>query len=385
MKTNALIGWLLAVLVAVGLAWWALGDRAPQRDVANQGLLLPDLAARLNEIDSVQVIGGGNSVLATIERQSDGWGLVERNGYPVDSGKLRSLLLALTQARRIEAKTANPELYERLAVEDVTAAGAKGVALLIEGGGPPTRLIVGQNNPRGSGTYVRVEGEATSWLVDRNIAVERQPVEWLQRELVNVAAARVQTVEVVPPAGEPIRIARDEGAAGDFRIENLPRGREPQSEFVADATAGLLDALRFEDVVAAAEQPEPETGVRTARFLTGDGLRVDLRSWQEDGKTFASFSAERVASTVEPADAPDAPDVVTTDARSSPQETAVDVAAGEPAIAAGSPADAAAPEVDVAQELAALQQRFADRVFVLPAYKSGSLNRDLDAYLKPKE
>jgi len=377
---QSLITGALAVL-AVALAWWAMDSRAPQRDVGLQGPLLADLKAQLNAVREVKIVGAANVTLATIERAEDGWKLRERNGYPVDAGKLRGLLIALADARRVEAKTANPAMHERLAVEDVAGEKAQGVAVEIAGAGPTFRVIVGENNARGKGTYVRLDGDATSWLVDTNIAVERRPVEWLQRELIHLPTSRIATVEVTPPAGEPIRIAREKGLAGDFRVQNMPRGREPQSEFVADATAGLLDSLRFDDVVAVDALAEPADGVRVARFVSNEGLTVTMRSWQANGKTYGRFAADLDSEVATAwAEAPPTAAVAV-----EPVATEADPKASADATALTEPAETAETRlVTLRTELDTLQQRFAGRVFELPAFKASSLNRGMEDYLKPK-
>lgn len=377
---QSLITGALAVL-AVALAWWAMDSRAPQRDVGLQGPLLADLKAQLNAVREVKIVGAANVTLATIERAEDGWKLRERNGYPVDAGKLRGLLIALADARRVEAKTANPAMHERLAVEDVAGEKAQGVAVEIAGAGPTFRVIVGENNARGKGTYLRLDGDATSWLVDTNIAVERRPVEWLQRELIHLPTSRIATVEVTPPAGEPIRIAREKGLAGDFRVQNMARGREPQSEFVADATAGLLDSLRFDDVVAVDALAEPADGVRVARFVSNEGLTVTMRSWQANGKTYGRFAADLDSEVATAwAEAPPTAAVAV-----EPVATEADPKASADATALTEPAETAETRlVTLRTELDTLQQRFAGRVFELPAFKASSLNRGMEDYLKPK-
>jgi hypothetical protein len=401
MNARNIVGLAVIAVVAAVLALWLVGSRAPQQDVGLQGPLLPGLVERLNTIEEVKVVGAGGTTLATLRRHPDGWSLLERNGYAADAAKLRALLVGLSEARRVEAKTSNPELYDRLGVEDVADADAQGVAVELSGGGDPLRLIVGQNNARGKGTYVRLDGEASSWLLDRNIAVERQPVEWLQRDLVNLPPARIASVEVVPVAGATVSIGRAQDAAGDFELQNLPRGREPASEFVADATAGLLDALRFDDVLQADAVSEGETGARSASFRSKEGLTIVLRAWQAEGKTYARLGAEldeaqasAWAASVPAAEA--ATDASSDSATAEPGETdavAADADGAEHAADAAADAAGSAPAAaDVASrletlraELATLQQRFDGRVFVLPAFKAASLNRDLDAYLKPVE
>jgi len=383
MKGNTLIGLALLALAAVAIALWSMQSRAPERDVGNAGPLVPDLFTRINAIDEVKIITAGNQVQATLKRSEAGWTLAERDGYPADAGKLRGLLLALVEAQRVEAKTINPALHERLGVEDLAAAEARGVAVELQGGGQPLRIIVGDNATQGKGTYVRLDGDAQSWLIDRNVAVERKPTEWLQRELANISAARIAEVEVTPDTGAPIRIARkSEGEGGDFALQDVPRSREPLSEFVADATAGLLDALRFEDVLAASAVEESTEAARNARYRTQEGLEIRLRSWKADGKSFARLTVALDEAAAEAWAAAAGTDEGAADADSTAD---ADAAADKPEGESSEPAET--PEsrlADLRAELATLQQRYADRVFVLPGFKAGNLERDLEAYLKPK-
>ena len=53
----------------------------------------------------------------TVDKET--WTVAERDNYPADTGRLRKLLLELAEARLLEEKTSNPELYDRLKVEDI--------------------------------------------------------------------------------------------------------------------------------------------------------------------------------------------------------------------------------------------------------------------------
>lgn len=375
----------LAALLLGGLALWTLGSRAPSQDVGAHGLLLPDLAARINAVDQVRLVGAGGVAIATLRRSGEAWTLDERGGYPVDSARLRTLLLSLAEAQRVEAKTANPALHARLGVEDVDAADAHGVQVEISGGGDPLRVILGENNARGVGTYARLGGQAQAWLIDRNIAVEKRPAEWLQRDLANLPTARIAAVEVQPASDAAIRIGRPE-AGGDLALLELPRGREPASEFIAESTAGLLDSLRFEDVLDAGSVQEPAAGTRVARFRSLEGIEVTLRSWIDGERTLGRFDArldEAAAGAWADATAA-AGDASAQTPAASADTTAAD-AGGQAEEASAAPP--ASPGVDriaaLRDEVAAMQRRFEGRVFVLPAFKAANLNRDLEAYLKP--
>jgi hypothetical protein len=403
---------LLMGVLAVGLlavALWYMGARRPTQQAGLDAPFAPGLAARLNEIEQVRIVAPGATTLATLQRNDDGWGLLERDGYPADAARLRSLLLGLAESRRVEAKTANPALHDRLGVEDIARDDAGGLQVEIDGGGEALAIVVGIGAARGSGSYLRHAGDPQAWQVDRAIEVERHAPNWLQRELTDIGVDRIERIEVQPPAGTPFAIVRSEDSAGDFRLEELPRGREQASDFVADATAGIVGSLRFDDVLAAgAVEPDPGSRQLTT-FLLRDGLRIVIDAWQGDGRTLARFEAGvdevRALAAIEheqaqaraawqarsralDADTDPADGVDPSDGAQTPD---ADLAAPLDEIAPAAPGAVADPDGHrqrelerLQQEAAALQARFAGRVFVMPTFKAANITRDLEGYLKPK-
>lgn len=403
---------LILALVSVALlavALWYSASRRASEHAALQEPALPGLLERLPEVAKVTVTAAGNKVVATLERTDTGWRLAERD-FAADADALRQVLLELAEARRVAAKTARPDLYPRLGVEDLAAEDARGVQLTIEGGGEPLAVILGQNAPRGVGTYMRIPGEAQSWLIDRNVAVEKSTAGWLDRDLLDIAPERIARVTV--EAGQDrVEIVASEKEQGDFVLANLPKGREPQSEFVADATAGFLQGLRIDDVAPASERG-PGEAARRARFHTRDGLDIEVTSFEVDGKPWAQFGVRldegRALAWIE---AEQAREKTAWEARQASLDKGKDKASGgsegEAPAKSESAADAKAsateevapetplavrdPAADREQRLAALRAeverlaaRFEGRSFQLPGYKAGNLNRRLEDYLKPK-
>ena len=404
----------IAAVALAGGALWISDSRRPQQEASLQQPAVPGLAERLGNVDKVVIRGAGDAVLATLERGEQHWRLVERD-YPADAATLRSLLLNLAEARRVAAKTSKPELYERLGVEDVSNAEAQGVKLEISGGGEPLAVILGQNVPTGTGTYLRLANEAQSWQIDKNVAVEKTTANWLQKDLADIQPNRIQAVTVTH-GKDTVEIVANDSADGDFILANLPRGREPQSDFVADATAGFLQGLRIDDVASAESQPvvEPQ---RNAVFRTKDGLDIAVTSWTANDKAWAQFGVSldeaRAVAAIEAEQAKakaeweareaaaNAAKPAATDAPAADGETAGDAAAAEAAadapaadtaeLAPEKPAAVADPAAyretrlaELRKEVETLSARFAGRSFALPSYKSGNLNRELEAYLKPK-
>jgi hypothetical protein len=401
---------VLAAVVAVTLggALWLTQSRRPVQQETVQQPAVAGLEKGLNDVTQVRVVGADSKVLATLVRGDDGWTMPEKGGYAVDVALVKAYLLKLAQAKRVEAKTSTPALYERLGVEDVAAKEAAGVQLEIDGLSQPVKLIVGHNVQRGSGTYVRDAGVAQSWQVNADLAVERTAANWLQRDLVDIAAGRVAKVSVKPATGEPITIVRSTGSGtgNEFTLAALPRGREAASEFVADATAGLLAGLRFDDVFPVAEKPAPVDGLRRSEFVTEDGVVLDVSSWQVGEQTFARFAArvdettaaaqvERAqaqavrehaaASTAPPAATPSVVTEGASPASIAPATPAVPAPASAPPLAATDPAaDREQRLAAVHDEVARLNARFSPWTFVLPPFKATNLNKSLEDYLKPK-
>jgi hypothetical protein len=430
MKQKQILGLGAAAVVLMGLAVYLSESRKPAEEAPAAGALAPGLEAGLNEVNQVVVQAAGGETI-TLKRGEAGWGVEEKQGYAADVGKLRELLLNLAQAQRIEPKTAVESSYPVLGVQDVEAEGASNVLLRVAGAGPELAVILGQNNSRGAGTFVRLQDEAQSWLVDRNLAAEKTASGWLQRDLMDIAANRITGVEVQPPEGGPVQIEANSGGEGDFRIANLPNGREPASAFVGDATAGFLSGLRIDDVRRAeGYTPAADAQATTASFRTREGLLVAVKAHTQGGETWASFevsldeqaAAERIQG--EQAREAMAHEQALKAAQASPSDDAAEPSAAGAAVAAagqsaeaGSASDGASdakspapsataasaadlpeppkavsdPEADRAERMQALQDEVAKLqrategwVFKIPSFKADNLRRGMDAYLKPK-
>ncbi len=321
--------------LAVGLVLLLVGVRnvdigGPR--VATGRLLLPEFAPLANDIGEVRIAGAGEGV--TLRREDDGWVVVERDGYPADMGKLRPLVIALSEATIVEEKTSNPELYARLGLGDPdgdadTEGGAdtegdtdtegdadpdgiidpegdtaadsdtgtegNGTAVTVSGEGVQSTVIFG-NTAQGDNRYARVADEPGSYLVDVNPELPQSPGEWLDPQITDIAADTVRLVTIEHADGERIELARpDDAETPDYVALNLPEGRELTYPSVANGIAGALDDLDLEDV---RQRGEGEAGTTTV-FATADGLEVSVELIEEgneeetsDAATWLRFSAK---------------------------------------------------------------------------------------------
>jgi len=347
---------LLAVTVVAALAVALLIPQdAGKENGEEAGLLLPGVEERINSVTEVSIQGGAG-VDVTLRRAADHWAIVELAGYPADFDRLRQLLADLAQASVLEPKTDNPAYYERLGVQDPSedAPGAVKVALGL--GEQRPAVIVGKTASGRDGQYVRREGEARSLLIDRELEVPTEPVEWAVREVANVVSGDVAEVEIIHPDGSWILASKPSAAATDFVLENLPDGREVISSWTVNSLGGALASLRM-DSVAPASGEAPEEAVRF-RLLTFPGIEYTGRAWQDEAGHWI-----RIGSAIPAADAGHE--------------------AGEPV--SGGAGEAATDDADLLAESEAFNRRVSGWSFLIPEYKYANLTKRLDQLLKPTE
>jgi hypothetical protein len=388
MNQKTLIGLAIAALVAIVAAIAINRANMPRSESGGEqsSYLAPELRDHVNDVSKLVVTGADNKTLATLERGTNGWSIAEKGGYAVDTGKLREFLLKLADAKLVEQKTANKDKYATLGVEDVSAKDAKGLQAELDGLARPFKLIVGVANQRG-GTFVRRVGDAESWLASATLNVEKNAADWLKKDLVDIAANRIESVTITHPDGKRVRVTKDAEGDANFKLVDIPKRREAGSEYSANGLASMLAGLRFDDVVPA-KDAAPDDKALKASYATFDGLMVDVTAWEKDAKDYAQFTAS-----LDTAQAGKGITAAQAKAKSE-FETATAAAAkdSKPADKPIKPLAVSDVVKDHENRLAALNKEVADlnaRVngwtYVLPAYKYATINKSIDDLLKPLE
>ncbi|MYF71663.1 MAG: DUF4340 domain-containing protein [Proteobacteria bacterium] len=284
-RTVTVLAAALVVLGAVAL----LAQYDPQPPAPGGGLLLPDLGEDLDRISQVSVVGAGSESVATLVRGDDGsWTVAEKDGYAADVEKVRQTLISLAEARIVEPKTANPDFYDRLGVEDVEDAAAGGVAVMLAGSDTPVNVIVG-NTEGTSQVYIRGADQAQSFLVDRNPDVGNETTDWLTTEILAIPGTRMARVAVTHPDGEVVTVSKADSEQSNFDVEEIPPGREVQYASVANVMGNVLSNLNLQDVEPRTATDEPVT---VTEFVTFDGLVITAESVEREDEPWVAFRAE---------------------------------------------------------------------------------------------
>jgi len=383
-----------AAVIAAGAAIAINFSNRPQTDDSEAAKpLLPQLHGHLNDVSSITLTGAEGHVLATLRHGKEGWSVAEKSGYPADLTKVREFLFKLDQATLLEAKTSNPKRYAELGVDDVKDKDAKGILVDIAGLAQPTRVIVGNyNGGGGGGTFVRLDGDAQSWLAKGNLAVDKNIADWESRDLTDIAAEQIASIVLTGPDGKALKVFKEQAGDANFKVADVPKGRETSSEFAANGLGSALAGLKADDVFPAKEAAPPEK-VYKAEYALFDGTQVHLNAWDKEGKYYAQFSA-----TLDGAAAGAQIDKQQAKAKADYDAAAAAAAKAEVKPPATAPAEVpkplavSDPSKDRQEKLDALNAKVADLnklfdgwTFVLPSFKFSNVNKGMDDMLKPLE
>jgi hypothetical protein len=283
----------IVVVAAIGLTL-AGGGSAPDRGAGER--VAPELASHVGDVATITVARAAGAF--NVVRQADGnWGVAEKSNYPADTAKVRQTVLGMAELTLVEPKTAKPDSYPRLEVEDAGKEGAKSALLTLKdkSGGKLAELIVGKRRVDRLGTgvdgvYVRRPGEAQSWLAKGTLELPPDAKDWLDKKVAAIAAKRIKSVTLIQPDSAKVVLQRD-NADAKFTVEGAPEGAKVKSDYTVSEPASTLDNLELTDVQPEASLPFPAEGVNQAELVTFDGLTVTVRVLEKDGTNWIRLAA----------------------------------------------------------------------------------------------
>jgi hypothetical protein len=283
----------LAAVVAAVLA--VQQRRAATAGVsADGGPVLEGFADDVNAAAAVTIAHGEDSF--TLRKDGEVWRNDGLGGYPARFDKIRSLLTAMTALRRFEAKTARPELFGKLNLDEpgpdrqskqLTVASADGETI--------ATLLVGKTRAVGAdldGTYVRVPDGARAWLAEGRLEVETDPADWSERQIIDLKRKDVTEVTLNQPNGEWLSLTHADAEVEDFAIADMPEGAEVADQNKVNRIGGFMEELRLVDVKPA-EAVDLSNAVE-ATFRTFDGIRFAIKATPK-GDTDYSWATFDVA------------------------------------------------------------------------------------------
>lgn len=363
-KTLVILG---LVTLAVVLA--AIFTRQESTAIPRQGeRLFPQLMANIN--DTTEVVGVSKNETFTLTRRDGHWVVKEKSDYPADANKVRQLIVGTAQFRRVEPKTRNPELYEKLGVEGINKEEAKSVKISLKNtsGAALAEFLLGERrwsrgDPSLSEYYVRLPDDPQAWLVEGKIPDDKSPTNWLDDEILELDSARVREVRVTHPDGDKITVRHSKPSANDYQLLGLPEGAEVEFNYAVNSIGNTLTSLTLDNVKPASEVRFKNGAGLSVELETFDGLRVQMQTMKNGEDNLAWFSAMFDSS------------LIHEDERAS--KGATESADKD----AKKKSKLKAPD-DVKKEAETLNTRWKDWVYVVPQYRIDSLGKKKSELIK---
>lgn len=280
---------LLVVALVLAAAVALLLPGKTGQDLSGDGPFFKNLGQRVNEVNSLIVTMGQGAQPIHLDRNEQAWTIRELSGFPADWIRLRELLTALAEADVIEPKTSNTQYYSRLGVEDITDPGAKSVLLQLGLPNETIGVLIGNGESSGRGHYVRMEGSEQSYLIDKELNISAEAIEWADREIIDIGSALVAELRISHPDGDRIVIRKISADDTDFLLDGVPEGRSTRSAWTVNSLANSFSMLRMEGVL-------PDSGASTAdsaaiMLLSFSGLEISAGVFQQDGMNWVRLGA----------------------------------------------------------------------------------------------
>lgn len=275
----ALVAGLVLVLVVL-----EIGEQ-PDDKVANRQFI-GDFADNANGLRVVELRLPDGNERVTLRRDGARWVVGSSHDYPADLSRLGEFVTAVADARIVESRTSDPDKYAQLELNDPEAGGS-GSYVSLRGDEFNYELILGKKD-QGNFRNVRRLGDPGAFLVDQELDIPDSTEDWLQKDIIDLAANDVKSVTISHADGENIVIRKESPEAASYDVVDIPEGRELSYATVADSIAGALASLELLEVRPAIDAETATSSV----FDTWDGLRVTVTVTEDGESAWLSFEAE---------------------------------------------------------------------------------------------
>jgi len=171
--------------------------------------IFPDLKEKINDVHSIKVLN--NETEIKIKKIKEEWVIENLHNYPARFDLIRSNLISLATLKKLEPKTKRPELYKNLHVEDTNEKNSKSTLITIKNKENSTlaSLLVGKRARIHDHFYVRPTKSEQAWLAQGLLNLRVTPVEWAEREILNITPEEIQTISVSHENGHNWSIAHN--------------------------------------------------------------------------------------------------------------------------------------------------------------------------------
>jgi hypothetical protein len=267
---------LLFVILAIVAVVQQTASLAPKFD---QRPFFPGVTDRMNDLGEIAITSKSGTFHIRLNQGK--WVVVERDSFPADLAQVRSVAVGVAQLTTLEPKTNRAEWLNYVGLSAPNKGGdAVDVKLTDNAGKELAEILVGR--PQGAADdlgrtalYVRRPNEDQSWLARGNLTPKPNAADWLDKNVLNIARDRVKGASVTPATGPSYNLSRDSKDQQDFKLLDMPPGRQLSFEGSPDGVGSAIIGFDFDDVAKA--NPSDFANVPQSVTHTFDGLDITVK------------------------------------------------------------------------------------------------------------
>lgn len=247
--------WIIAVALAIAVALIKVSQDAA-RDTATNRTPGDTLFEKFPAENVASVVLTDTQGTLTLNKDSDGWVVAERENYPVRTANVLSLLRSISDLKIIQAMEAGPSFAPRFGMDESSKNAAdRGItAIFADASGKEiAHLSVGRMLESG-GRFVRNHADESGFYTVNDMLhmLDGTPIRWLDESFLR--PEKISSIRVTEAATPGVTLWHVSRATeeDDFRLADAAPGETLESA-AGDSFKRLMSFARFQDVVPAAE------------------------------------------------------------------------------------------------------------------------------------
>lgn len=291
---NALAVTAAISLVAALLAYSAFTQRSSATPAGAK--LVPRLEEKVPALAAIELAQGKSKV--TLERKGDNWAIKEKGGFLASNEKVRTFLIALTEADLAEAKTKLPSRYPLLELEDPAGENANShlVRLVDKDGKKLAEIVAGRTRfdafgAGKPGTYVRIPDDPQTWLASRQIAPAVDIKGWARDRLFETRPEKIKIATLTLPGEAPYTMERDADGR-TFKLAKIPAGKKIKFINAADDIVDTMSSFNIDDVRRPDKAAQDATKPARIDLELESGLKLAIEARKTGDAAWMTLAAD---------------------------------------------------------------------------------------------
>jgi hypothetical protein len=289
MDKKGLVTTLVAAALITGVGITLNNAKQGQSDLDNP-LILPALAGNAIDLSGIKIESSNNQLILQSHKDVDDWVIDNLGNYKADKLKLSGFIKALKAARKVEAKTTKADLYHHLGLQDITVSESQALLITLSIGDKHYKLLIGHSAKNGIGQYVRLVGDAQTWLIDKAISKPEKAQDWVDAKLFDFSVDDIQSITL--KGQYQYTLSKVDKSTPSFSLNPIPQGHKLKYASVVDSQARSVANLQFEALVSITDwQPVQDRQTLKLKLFKDDEI-IDLMMFKINDKHYVQLWGE---------------------------------------------------------------------------------------------